>query len=164
MCLACSIPLALPQSQLYASNVLLPSNLVLSYRLWMREKREGSIVITCSMSSHIINKSAEAKPLTQVGILPGSSRATSNFVPQVFYNSSKAAVANLTKGLAAEWAQHRIRVNAVSPGYGKHIFPSPEFFLKKPLFLQSKPIKLNTWIRKFAISRPILSLWVVLQR
>ena len=41
-------------------------------------------------------------------------------LPQVFYNSSKAAVSNLTKGLAAEWAKERIRVNAISPGYGKH--------------------------------------------
>jgi len=52
------------------------------------------------MSSQIINKSAEAEPLTQV-----------------FYNSSKAAVSNLTKGLAAEWAKNGIRVNAISPGY-----------------------------------------------
>lgn len=37
---------------------------------------------------------------------------------QVFYNSSKAAVTNLTKGLAAEWAPYKIRVNAISPGYG----------------------------------------------
>lgn len=37
---------------------------------------------------------------------------------QVFYNSSKGAVSNLTKGLAAEWAPHKIRVNALSPGYG----------------------------------------------
>jgi NAD(P)-dependent dehydrogenase (short-subunit alcohol dehydrogenase family) len=35
----------------------------------------------------------------------------------VFYNSSKAAVSNLTKGLAAEWAPLGIRVNALSPGY-----------------------------------------------
>ncbi|KAF8965788.1 NADP-dependent mannitol dehydrogenase MtDH [Flammula alnicola] len=69
-------------------------------KLWKENNQGGSIVITASMSSRIINKAAEAKPLTQV-----------------FYNSSKAAVANLTKGLAAEWAQYGIRVNAVSPGY-----------------------------------------------
>jgi len=41
---------------------------------------------------------------------------------KVFYNSSKAAVSNLTKGLATEWAEHGIRVNAVSPGYGERIY------------------------------------------
>ncbi|KAF8583211.1 NAD(P)-binding protein [Ramaria rubella] len=35
----------------------------------------------------------------------------------VFYNSSKAAVSSLAKGLAAEWATHNIRVNIISPGY-----------------------------------------------
>ena len=40
----------------------------------------------------------------------------------MFYNSSKAAVSNLTKGLATEWAEYGIRVNAVSPGYGGRIY------------------------------------------
>ncbi|KAF8064850.1 NADP-dependent mannitol dehydrogenase MtDH [Lyophyllum atratum] len=70
-------------------------------KLWMDQNyKKGSIVITSSMSSQIINQSALNQPLTQV-----------------FYNSSKAAVSNLTKGLAAEWASHGIRVNAVCPGY-----------------------------------------------
>lgn len=32
------------------------------------------------------------------------------------YNAAKAAVINLTETLAGEWAQHGIRINAVSPG------------------------------------------------
>lgn len=69
-------------------------------KLWIDKKHGGSIVITSSMSSRIINQVAPNEPLTQV-----------------FYNSSKGAVSTLMKGLAAEWATHGIRVNALSPGY-----------------------------------------------
>jgi len=45
------------------------------------------------------------------------SQVNSKGTYQASYNSSKAGVAMLTKTLAAEWAPHKIRVNAIAPGF-----------------------------------------------
>jgi NAD(P)-dependent dehydrogenase (short-subunit alcohol dehydrogenase family) len=42
------------------------------------------------------------------------------FMKTIAYNTSKGAVINFTKTLAAEWGQYGIRINAIAPGF----FPS----------------------------------------
>ncbi|MEV6119984.1 glucose 1-dehydrogenase [Streptomyces sp. NPDC052077] len=63
----------------------------------MVERGAGAIVNVGSMSGMIINRPQWHAP----------------------YAVSKAGVHHMTKSLAAEWAPHSVRVNAIAPGYTK---------------------------------------------
>ena len=59
----------------------------------------------------------EQKGGSIVNISSNSDRLVMTPQKQAVYNTSKAGVSMFTKCLAYEWAEHNIRVNAVSPGY-----------------------------------------------
>jgi len=53
--------------------------------------------------------------VVSVGGLSAGATGRSNADPS--YRAAKGGVANLTRALAIEWAEHNIRVNAIAPGY-----------------------------------------------
>jgi NAD(P)-dependent dehydrogenase (short-subunit alcohol dehydrogenase family) len=59
---------------------------------------------------------------------------------QPAYNASKAAVHQLTKSLAAEWARHGVRVNALAPGYVKTEMAPVDDPAFKPLWIDDPPM------------------------
>jgi len=72
----------------------------------------------------IVNISSVQAALARTGIAP--------------YTATKGAVSNLTKGMATDWAQYGLQVNAIAPGY--FVTPLNEALLNDDAF--------NDWLEK----------------
>ena len=74
-------------------------------------------VFLCSQEAAQIMIPQKSGSIINIGSI--SARTVNVPQPQAVYNTSKAGVIMLTQTMAVEWAQHGIRVNAISPGYMK---------------------------------------------
>jgi NAD(P)-dependent dehydrogenase (short-subunit alcohol dehydrogenase family) len=80
----------------------------------------GSVIMIASMSGSIVNYPQE----------------------QCCYNASKAAIVQLSRSLAAEWARHNIRVNVISPGYmDTELNRVPVLEAQKKIWIENTPQK-----------------------
>lgn len=71
----------------------------------------GTFLMSQIVGRHMLERDKGA--IVSVASIAGLSGGQLNTVG---YNASKAAVINLTRALAVEWAAHNVRVNCVAPG------------------------------------------------
>jgi NAD(P)-dependent dehydrogenase (short-subunit alcohol dehydrogenase family) len=78
----------------------------------------ASVFRACQIFGKYFINSIEPNSIINVGSMAGKMPVSGIFG----YSSAKAAVHNLSKNLAREWAEHDIRVNTIVPGF----FPASE--------------------------------------
>ena len=138
--------IATPQILLTAAGItLLEAAVDIDPAQWRRLQSinvDGTFFVTQVFARRLI-----AAELAGSAILVSSMSAKIVNVPQqqTAYNASKAAVDHLTRSLAVEWAGHRIRVNAIAPGY----------FLSDMTkqFTESNPVLAADWTSRIPLGR-----------
>jgi NAD(P)-dependent dehydrogenase (short-subunit alcohol dehydrogenase family) len=73
-----------------------------------------------------------------------SMNATVAFPMRLAYNAAKAAVKSMTEVLAIEWAEHRVRVNAIGPGVTRTALVEQAIrdgFMDESAYLERTPLR-----------------------
>jgi len=73
----------------------------------------NSVFLSCQVFGRHLVAKGEGGSIINVGSMSGLVPLSRVFT----YSATKAAVHNLTKNLAREWAPHRVRVNTLVPGF-----------------------------------------------
>jgi len=83
------------------------------WRFVMGVNVDGVWLCSQVFGRHFVDQGAGV--IVNIGSMSADRQSCPQWQPA--YNASKAAVHHLTKSLAAEWAPHGVRVNALAPGY-----------------------------------------------
>jgi NAD(P)-dependent dehydrogenase (short-subunit alcohol dehydrogenase family) len=90
-------------------------------REMIKRGQKGSLVLIGSMSGTVANRGLICPWVFSffdfLSFLPFLPLLWQRLTSSRAYNASKAAVLQLARNLAAEWGEHGIRVNTISPGY-----------------------------------------------
>ncbi|KAL8953809.1 MAG: hypothetical protein Q9183_007312, partial [Haloplaca sp. 2 TL-2023] len=96
------------------SNIKAEDYDIAMFRRLMDINLTGSFIVSQACARHMI-KAKQGGSIIFLSSIAGA--RVLHPQQQCAHNSSKASVEHLAKSLAAEWAQHGVRVNTISPGY-----------------------------------------------
>ncbi len=96
----------------------------------------GTFLMSQAVGRHMLETGKGA--IVNIASIAGLSGGQLNTVG---YNTSKAAVINMTRALAVEWSQRGVRVNAIAPGMFRTRMTEAILQRAEPVVAQNTPMK-----------------------
>ncbi|GAC1642800.1 MAG: SDR family oxidoreductase [Ktedonobacteraceae bacterium] len=96
----------------------------------------GTFLMSQAVGRHMLERNKGA--IVNIASIAGLGGGQLNTVG---YNASKAAVINMTRALALEWATHGIRVNAIAPGMFRTRMTEAILQRAEPVVADAMPMK-----------------------
>lgn len=102
----------------------------------MEANVSGTFLMSQAVGRHMLEAGKGA--IVNIASIAGLSGGQLNTVG---YNTSKAAVINMTRALAVEWSQRGVRVNAIAPGMFRTRMTEAILQRAEPVVAQNTPMK-----------------------